>query len=154
MNVKSPTGMVHEVETNWEDGSVVVMCHHHYGTCMSFDIDVRWKSTKEPVTCKRCILATSRLKEMSNIKIKHIIEQGLEEGETDVNYKAILLFVEMHNKDIPNAAYKIGETVTFQHPLGNGKGEIIGVADTGDGIEYAVEYIPYLLWESEILGGK
>ena len=59
-------------------------------------------------------------------------------------------FANSHNKDINNSIYNIGDVVRFEHSMGNGDGKIIGVADTGDGIEYAVEYFPVLLWESEI----
>lgn len=54
------------------------------------------------------------------------------------------------NKDIPDAKYKIGEVVFFKHRLMCGYEKIIGVNNTGDGIEYCLENVPVLLWEEEL----
>ena len=59
-------------------------------------------------------------------------------------------FVVTHKKDLPQAKFKIGESVNYEHEYQNGHGEILAVADTGDGIEYAIDGMRYLLWESEI----
>lgn len=60
-------------------------------------------------------------------------------------------FIKFSNKDIDNAKYKIGDFVDYKHPECCGSGEVLAVSDTGDGIEYAVGGMPFLLWESEIL---
>lgn len=69
----------------------------------------------------------------------------------------MILDTSQYGKDIPGAKWKIGMLVRYSHPtFGTGVGTITAMADTGsstgDSIEYQVDSIPCLLWESEITG--
>ena len=57
---------------------------------------------------------------------------------------------DLWDNNVPEAKYKIGEVVFFKHNLLCGYGKIIGINNTGDGIEYCLEDIPFLLWEEQI----
>jgi hypothetical protein len=59
------------------------------------------------------------------------------------------------DNEVEDSKYSIGEFIKFYHKAGNIiyniKGEIIGVNDTGNGIEYAIKGVPFLLWEEELI---
>lgn len=64
-------------------------------------------------------------------------------------------FVELYNRDIPPAKYRIGDVIKYTHSHeGSGTGKILAVNDADGagytGIEYAIEGLNFLLWESEI----
>jgi len=72
-----------------------------------------------------------------------------------MNDNIMLGFISLSNEDIDEAKYKIGDEVIFEHSvMGEGITTILGVADTGDGIEYAGEGLHLLLWEHEIVGSN
>lgn len=65
-------------------------------------------------------------------------------------------FIKLYNRDIPSAKYKLGQRVRYKQETPGvvailGCGTILAINDTGDGIEYAVDKLDCLLWESEIL---
>jgi hypothetical protein len=57
-------------------------------------------------------------------------------------------FVRLHSGNIEGAKYSINQSVNV--PRLHCGGRILAINDTGDGIEYVVEGVPFLLWESEI----
>ena len=70
-----------------------------------------------------------------------------------LNNAFIKNYVELHNKDIPKAKFKIGKVVNvtpFNKSIESGMGKILAVCNTGDGIEYAVEGFNVLFWEEEL----
>lgn len=57
---------------------------------------------------------------------------------------------EIWSNIVPDAKYKMGEIVFFKHHLACGYEKIIGINNTGDGIEYCLDNLPFLLWEEEL----
>lgn len=56
-----------------------------------------------------------------------------------------------HHTDVQAAKYKIGQLVKWKHPEeGTGEGTIVGMAHTGDEVEYAVSDCNWLLWEADL----
>lgn len=62
MNVRSPTGKVHQVNHQYADGSVLTECHY-MGDCGKFKLfpDVYWDDfTDDEVTCGNCLAELER----------------------------------------------------------------------------------------------
>ena len=49
-----------------------------------------------------------------------------------------------------DSRFKIGQYVFFHSHLGYGYGTVFGVNNTGEGMEYALEGLSYLLWEKQL----
>lgn len=78
MNVISPTGMVHAVETDEGKWGVIPVCHH----TQEWDYNVFWEKTDKKVTCKRCLQALqpkmTRIIHVNQHVIKHNLKYGVE----------------------------------------------------------------------------
>lgn len=65
-------------------------------------------------------------------------------------------FLHGHTTDIPQAKFKIGDTVRvfpiseYRDFRGPQVSKVLAVSDTGDGIEYALDGWDVLLWEEEL----
>lgn len=77
--------------------------------------------------------------------------QGYDPERIGIMPEYILVFIEIHNKDIKGARFKIGDKVLYKENIH----EILAVNICDkDSIEYAISNHYYLVWEEELKSSK